>query len=523
MGISVKNLISALSNNVKYILNYPDAQISTIQPLDSADELSDPDCLYVSNTLKPDDVISELKGKRSSVLLIADELDYYVPSNINLFVAPTKELFDSVINTVKSDLSWQLYLAQVSDEMLAVCRKNSQLNDLVAYGYTVLNNPMIVADMTCNIFSHAGVEGMDNEPLWTEAVEKNQFPSDYIALVMEHEKGTQPQFPMPEGFKYDPPGTLSNHAMFSAAITYKGNTIGYIKMLEYKRKVTEQDMELLSLLSSYASLILPLTFNRIYDKDSEANVFIKNVLEGHYSDETEIYRLQKLYGLRFFNNITLINIHYDLFRDPLPSTFFPTRQFNSIFGNSRAFRFKDGLILIVDSNSLDEIRDIPHNKKFIHMLETSKCYADISSPFTDFTSLVRYFNQTRFLQEYRLIMNDHSLTLSYPDIYEYHMIMSMYNQGKMEDFLDPIVKTLIDYEGYDGELLKTLFSYVENHCSISDTAKNIYMHYNTLKNRIAKIKDITGFSEEDHRACFNIALSERIIRMFSAIDQFSPS
>ena len=95
------------------------------------------------------------------------------------------------------------------------------------------------------------------------------------------------------------------------------------------------------------------------------------------------------------------------------------------------------------------------------------------------------------------------LALSVGDIFEYENNISDYNTlgiGKLiytsdrkvlEDFLDESVSRKT-FELLDDEIIKTVQSFFKNNLNISETARQMYLHRNTLVYRIEKVMKITG-------------------------------
>jgi sugar diacid utilization regulator len=73
-------------------------------------------------------------------------------------------------------------------------------------------------------------------------------------------------------------------------------------------------------------------------------------------------------------------------------------------------------------------------------------------------------------------------------------------------FLESILHQ--DYNELDGEMLITLESFFSANCNVSDTAKKLYIHRNTLLYRLDKFKQETGMDvrEFDHAVLVRIAL-----------------
>lgn len=81
--------------------------------------------------------------------------------------------------------------------------------------------------------------------------------------------------------------------------------------------------------------------------------------------------------------------------------------------------------------------------------------------------------------------------------------------------IHPAIVTLYRYDtNHDSNLLDVLFYYILNERSISLTGKALYMHRNTVLNKIKKITEIIQISIEDGHTDFRILTSCLIVRYY---------
>ncbi|MCT2537779.1 PucR family transcriptional regulator [Aquibacillus koreensis] len=76
-----------------------------------------------------------------------------------------------------------------------------------------------------------------------------------------------------------------------------------------------------------------------------------------------------------------------------------------------------------------------------------------------------------------------------------------------ENSLQQLAKAAYDQ---DGTLLHTLFVYLESHCQISETAKRLYVHRNTVVYRLEKCEELLGRNITDAETTLQIRLALRI-------------
>lgn len=90
-------------------------------------------------------------------------------------------------------------------------------------------------------------------------------------------------------------------------------------------------------------------------------------------------------------------------------------------------------------------------------------------------------------------------------------ILRMLPEGDLLDFYHNTLKELAKPSQHDRQtLLKTLFVYLEAHCQISETAKQLYVHRNTVVYRLEKCEDIIGHPLTDPDFSLRVRLALRI-------------
>ncbi|KIL74757.1 PucR family transcriptional regulator [Bacillus badius] len=96
----------------------------------------------------------------------------------------------------------------------------------------------------------------------------------------------------------------------------------------------------------------------------------------------------------------------------------------------------------------------------------------------------------------------------YENIGVFRVLLNMKDNQTIHSLIqDYLGKVLQHDQQYGAELLKTLRTYLNNNGSKQDTAKQLYIHRQTVNYRIEKLKELLGdFMNPDHRICIEIAL-----------------
>ncbi|MBR5439927.1 MAG: helix-turn-helix domain-containing protein [Clostridia bacterium] len=100
--------------------------------------------------------------------------------------------------------------------------------------------------------------------------------------------------------------------------------------------------------------------------------------------------------------------------------------------------------------------------------------------------------------------------------YKYYLLLKMAEDlptGKIQEFLSMLLEPSAVEILKDEEIMTTAEAFLNNDLNVSETARALYVHRNTLIYRIEKIKKITGM---DIRT-FNDALAFKIISVLAKI------
>jgi PucR family transcriptional regulator, purine catabolism regulatory protein len=86
-----------------------------------------------------------------------------------------------------------------------------------------------------------------------------------------------------------------------------------------------------------------------------------------------------------------------------------------------------------------------------------------------------------------------SRVATFADVSTHRMLLGLHDRGVLRRFADDILGPLRTHDEQNGtELERTLRTFLGNDGHWSTTAAQLYIHVNTLRNRIARITDLTG-------------------------------
>lgn len=166
---------------------------------------------------------------------------------------------------------------------------------------------------------------------------------------------------------------------------------------------------------------------------------------------------------------------------------------------------------------LEKIIIIFVNKEYKYQLDNSieefikKGYlysVGISSLIKSIKDYKRAYEQAKISSYIGKSINKNDIIFNYDDYFIYRLISEVKNQNILMDMIEDKFGKLLQEK--DSEtLLITLMSLINNNFNRKDTAKELYIHYNTLLYRIKKLKELEILNDDsknlsDYVLCFYI-------------------
>ena len=141
--------------------------------------------------------------------------------------------------------------------------------------------------------------------------------------------------------------------------------------------------------------------------------------------------------------------------------------------------------------------------------EHARACVGIGSVVSDITELNRSFKESQIAIEVGKIFEREKNILSYNNLGLGRLIYQLPNT-LCENFLDEVFKRG-SIDSLDQETLFTIHKFFENNLNVSETARKLFVHRNTLVYRLEKIRRLTGLDlrEFEHAIIFKVALMVR--------------
>jgi GAF domain-containing protein len=146
--------------------------------------------------------------------------------------------------------------------------------------------------------------------------------------------------------------------------------------------------------------------------------------------------------------------------------------------------------------------------------------AGYSEPAADLAGLPAAYRQARVAASIARAAGSERRVRGYGDLGAQRYVWTISQAGD-PDPLERALAPLVRDGGRGGDLFRTLETYLECHGNARDAATALYIHRNTLRQRLRRISTLIGIDVTDRALWFDLSLAVRLIR-FRAVAEGAP-
>ena len=168
-----------------------------------------------------------------------------------------------------------------------------------------------------------------------------------------------------------------------------------------------------------------------------------------------------------------------------------------------------------DRNGITIMTEILQNsiEQFIHLYPGTSLQIGISNPCSSLSHLQKALTEARHALTVVRVEQKINTCINYKSAGAWQLFLSLSGE-KLESIIRDTLGPLMSDDLTDGEeLLRTLDAYFEHDRHLKETADTLFIHPNTLKYRLNKIREILSCDFSDVHTCFNLQMALQIRRL----------
>lgn len=380
------------------------------------------------------------------------------------------------------------------------------LGHIVQIATKVFHNPVSISDSSFRLLEYSKqVEVKD--PVWNDIINHGMVSLDVIRKFNEErviDRVLSSELPViiADGIGEKIPRILGK-------ISIADNIVGYVGVFQLNHTLTEEDVQLSKILASILSVEL--------SKNPKVSKLTGTLLENLFIDlfnevpmeDSEI--LQRLVSCSWTPHPNFYLLHI-----PMGSSIYSHYRVEYIY--SYLQQFSEGIRCIHYNNavlvvlSYEEEQDLTSFwETMSSLLKSNMLSCGVSFPFQHLKKLKSAWEQARTSYTLGRELSKESPLHFFEDYYDLHLIKKMHTVLDLSEYAHPGILKLIQYDReHNSSYASTLLLYINTQCNLSETAKKLFIHRNTMIHRLGRIMDIAEISSLENEDLFRILLTYKI-------------
>lgn len=357
-----------------------------------------------------------------------------------------------------------------------------------------LQRSFIITDLSFKLLDYSDSVPI-TDPIWLKNIERGYCTYEFIDAV---NKLMTPSANENEAFVVE--CWLSQEKRLCCPMKYNGQLIGYIAIVDNEKGLLPFHFQYLPKLCNLFVHILkqsPL-FDELFTGIAES-AFLDLLQQKNSNIARE--------RLVTYNISLPKSMRCAVFQMGNPSVYdkrYLQSRLKSAFSTFYVFPFQDYIVAIFDASSFDSLSDAVKDLKAIRKI-------GVSSQFNDIGELDYQFSRALRACEISTKLGETSSFCVYDNYPFFDLLMSCPDEKLFDGLFHPSFEILHQYDlEKDSDLLRTLQTFILCGRHMSLSAQKLYIHRNSLRSRLDKIRELTGIDFDNEDVLFQLICSVKV-------------
>lgn len=294
-----------------------------------------------------------------------------------------------------------------------------------------------------------------------------------------------------------------------------GVEVAWLHLAELRRPIAEADLECFGLLAQLLSREMQKSDLLSKTEKSPASRFLQELLETPYPNgETALHRLEALH-FPVKDSFYLAAMQFSVEKPAEISFEMLELQLRPALHNAIWCVCREQFVILYtveEDEELDsEVKGLLRRIAIVNHITVG-----VSNAFSTLDKIPAAFAQTqtaiRFGRKYPISYNTGRPLCQYFQYSFLEMLETCSKGGDLLQYCSPMLLRLLNYDQKNGtDLMNTLYEYLENSRNINQTAEALYVHKNTLLNRLNRIRAVMNCDMDNSWDRFLLSLSFRVL------------
>lgn len=433
-------------------------------------------------------------GHFSDASIVTTESRAKLFNRCNLIVVPDDVDLAKIIEFVSGIFTYYFDWADAIYETIA---KNMDMQTIIDLSVPIIGNPMYIADSSFKMLVRWGGDFGEVNPTWSYQEKYHYLPYQVMQNLIESGELERLQ-------KYPDAWLIRNSRGFTAlpyiskAIQKEGIHYGNFFIIEFYHAFDSCDIELADYLGKVLSTATYGNFNYL-EKSTLYNAhFLADVIEGTLTDRQLMIEQLKALDWSIEDDYILALFNTEEDNDAIQHHMMALMT-NELRAQCLSYR---GEVLAILNDSTARKEKIL--KRIGQIARDFNRTVAVSEQFCLFDTIGSYYSQARFVLDGADSLSEKGHLIAYEDVFITHL-------AKQVNGFVPISTPALKLKAHDAEhhteYCKTLLTWLSHERNTVRTAEVLYIHRNTLKNRLERIEKIIDTDLDDYAKRQRLLLS----------------
>jgi purine catabolism regulator len=459
----------------------------------------------------------------STIIEKCDEYNFpllELPKHI-VFSEVTKAIGRQIIN---SQMAMLEYAQLIHNRLTLIILQNEGLPQVAKVLSELIKTPVRILDTYFNLLTYSGLDKA------SPYIDSAKIQLEYQALKKKKllTCATKPTIFLAKTL----PGVANQ---FLQPLMVGNDIYGYISVLADKN--TLADMEIIAISSAATISTLEILKEKAIWETEERikGDFIDDLLENNIKTEKILHRRASYLGFDLAKSFLVFTLSIDTLNDIIlnhseehlqeikQQLFNLVRFFLQSYQKQALLKYKSNkLIILLQVNTVTRKVEISKMAESLKAIIRSEMQLTVSMGigkiYKKLSDGIHSFQETEYALSIADRLQKKDCILFYEDLGAYNLFANNVNEMELYNYYMQTVAPMIDYDtNHKSELVTTFEAFLECNSNIKETSQKIFVHRHTLKYRLNRIHEITGFDPENSQHQFQLQLGLIAARLLSKI------
>ena len=392
--------------------------------------------------------------------------------------------------------------------LLSSVAKARGIYSVVSIGYELLGNPIIVSDKSWKAIVIVADDKESDDKGYNEFLTQGALSLETVSFDVK-DKLTNRIEQAEKPFRYQ--GAKMKYARLFGRVLAGSRPVATVSVVELNRPFRDEDYEIVAMLCNAVSAEMQKNKFLHYTRGLLYEELIVELIEGKIENDNLISERVKSLGVGMKKYIYVLTIDIKGFDVEKFSLSYMRDYLEKMISGSKALIYNEYIVIVASCSQETGLYD-SDIKSLGDFLGEYNMRGGISRGFQRFEEIGDHYRQSLDALSIGARM-DRSVNLhSYDDYAIYHIAKACAHTANLRVFCQPKLYVLMDYDrDHNTSFTTSLYYYLKHSRNITETAKSLHLHRNSMIYHLKRIEEIMGFSLTDSNTLLHIELSFRFM------------